>query len=98
MELEPCDFLNIFLKFWLFDPHFLINFFLIKKSCSLIGIVNLNDMLRKFYNGNSFCRRTHLQISTEAAFPLIDFNCLNINIEDINVVVWFMFHAHISIL
>ena len=31
MELEPGGFLNIFLKFWLFEPHFLINFFLIKK-------------------------------------------------------------------
>ena len=31
MELEPCDFLNIFLKFWPFEPHFLINFFLVKK-------------------------------------------------------------------
>ena len=30
MELEPRDFLNIFLKFWAFEPHFLRNFFLIK--------------------------------------------------------------------
>ena len=36
VELEPCDFLNIFLKFWLFEPHFLINFFLIKKTCKIL--------------------------------------------------------------
>ena len=28
LEIEPCDFLNIFLRFWPFEPHFLINFFL----------------------------------------------------------------------
>ena len=33
LELEPCDFLRIFLGFWPFEPHFLINFFLIQKSC-----------------------------------------------------------------
>ena len=30
MELEPCYFLNILLRFWLFEPHLLINFFGIK--------------------------------------------------------------------
>ena len=30
VEIEPGDFLTIFLRFWLFEPHFLINFFLIK--------------------------------------------------------------------
>ena len=24
LEFEPCDFLNVFLRFWLFEPHFLI--------------------------------------------------------------------------
>ena len=32
MELESCDFFNIFLKFWLFEPHFLINIFSYKKK------------------------------------------------------------------
>ena len=32
LEIKPCDFLKIFLSFWLFEPHFLINFFLIRKA------------------------------------------------------------------
>ena len=32
LELEPCDFLSIFLRFLPFEPHFLINFFLIKRN------------------------------------------------------------------
>ena len=32
MEYEPRDFFNIFLGFWLYEPHFLITFFLIQKS------------------------------------------------------------------
>ena len=31
LEIEICDFLKIFLRFWSFEPHFLMNFFLIKK-------------------------------------------------------------------
>ena len=31
LEIDPCDFLKLFLKIWQFDPHFLINYFLIKK-------------------------------------------------------------------
>ena len=34
MNCVPCDILNSILKFWLFEPHFLINFFYIKKTCS----------------------------------------------------------------
>ena len=30
LEIEPSEFLKIFLRFWKFEPHFLINFFLIK--------------------------------------------------------------------
>ena len=32
MQFEPRDFLNIFLRFWLFEPHFHIKLFLIKKK------------------------------------------------------------------
>ena len=34
MEVEPRDFRKIFLRFWQFKPHFLINFFLIKNVYS----------------------------------------------------------------
>ena len=34
LEIEPCDFLNIFVRFWPFEPHFLINVFHIKKTCN----------------------------------------------------------------
>ena len=30
--------LKIFLTFWPFEPHFLINFYLIEKTCTLIAI------------------------------------------------------------
>ena len=33
LEIELSDFLTIFLRFWPFEPHFLINFFLLKKTC-----------------------------------------------------------------
>ena len=41
LEIEPRDFLTIFLRFWRFEPHCLINFFLIKKNVHLINILEL---------------------------------------------------------
>ena len=32
LELEPRDLLDVFLTFWPFEPHFLLNFFLIRKN------------------------------------------------------------------
>jgi len=35
LEIKPRDFLRIFLRFWSFESHFLVNFFLLKKvTCS----------------------------------------------------------------
>ena len=39
MEIEPRDFLNIFLRFWPFEPHIHITFFLIKVMCNLRKIL-----------------------------------------------------------
>ena len=43
MELEPCGFLNIFLKFWLFEPHFHINFSYRKTCTALLKHVDKQD-------------------------------------------------------
>ena len=53
MDIEPRDFLTIFLRFSRFEPHFLINFFLIKKTY----IVNLQEYVvvsKLMVGGNQF--------------------------------------------
>ena len=49
LEIEPCDFLMIFLRFWPFEPHFLINVFLIKymKFHFLSGFYGIAQILAK---------------------------------------------------
>ena len=36
LEIEPSDFYKIFLRFWPFEPHLLISFFLIKNRVYII--------------------------------------------------------------
>ena len=46
---EPCDFLDIFSRFWPFEPHFLKNYFLIKSLIKdLSKIDRENRSLKKF--------------------------------------------------
>ena len=35
MDFEPCDFSSIFVRFWLFDPHFLIRYVYSTNNLSL---------------------------------------------------------------
>ena len=51
-KFESRDFLNIFLRIWGFDAHFLINIFPIKKTCSgkdfllnLLGNAEVADLI-----------------------------------------------------
>ena len=53
MEIEPCDFFNIFLKFWFFESHFLITFFLIKKRVFKVRKINIEQMRDTIAKGKS---------------------------------------------
>ena len=41
LEIEFCYFLKIFLRFWPFEPHFIMNFFIIKNVYVIIAFQNL---------------------------------------------------------
>ena len=43
---EAGDFLNVFLRFWGFEAHFLIKIFLIKKMCNPVLPMDLNKSSR----------------------------------------------------
>ena len=41
LEIEPCDFLKIFSRFCLYEPHFLASFSY-KKTCSSMHVIAVN--------------------------------------------------------
>ena len=57
LEIEPCD----FVRFWPFEPHFLINFFLIKKRLA-------SDIIYSFFN--LFCNIFFWYVILELMFVL----------------------------